>query len=407
MHSKILTAVGAGTIAIAMNMVEASALEHSKGTVNTDVLNVRSGPGTNNNKIGTTKRGDKLDILESSNGWHRVKLPNGQEGWVSGNYVTIDKANNSSNESTITNSISKGKVTASVLNVRSGVGTQNSVVGKLQKNTVVDILGSSNGWHKVKLTNGVEGWISGAYVEEVKDVVITVPEAVVSANDSVIKNQSEILTNVMGKVTASVLNVRSGVGTQHSVVGKLNKDTTISLLEKFEGWYKVKLSNGIEGWISGAYVQVVELDACKPPVMDNNSADSMSVSKKQEAILSVAKAQLNKPYVWGAEGPNSFDCSGFTKYVYKKALNINIPRVSGDQARFGEKISVGNFQIGDLIYLDTSGALDGVVSHVGIYIGNGEMIHASGSKSNPKYVTVSKIDSGWYKDRVLGARRLM
>lgn len=316
MSSKLLTVVGIGAVALAVSAGEASALENAKGTVTANVLNVRSGPGTNNKKIGATYKGDVLEILDSSKGWYKVRLSNGQEGWVSGNYLNVTTSSNTSVAEASKTIVTKGKVTANVLNVRSGVGTQHSIVGKLQKNTVVDVLDSSN------------------------------------------------------------------------------------------GWYKVKLSNGQEGWCSGDYIQVLELDACKPPTIDGSS-EAMSVSKKQDAILNVAMAQLNKPYVWGAEGPNSFDCSGFTQYVFKNAIGVNIPRVSSDQARFGEKIEKGSFQVGDLIYLDTSGEFDGVVSHVGIYIGNGEMIHASGSKTNPRYVMISKIDSGWYKDRVMGARRLI
>lgn len=406
MSSKLLTVVGIGAVALAVSAGEASALENAKGTVTANVLNVRSGPGTNNKKIGATYKGDVLEILDSSKGWYKVRLSNGQEGWVSGNYLNVTTSSNTSVAEASKTIVTKGKVTANVLNVRSGVGTQHSIVGKLQKNTVVDVLDSSNGWYKVKLSNGQEGWCSGDYIQSVENAIITTPDVVVSSQDTVIKTQSDVLSNVKGRVTASALNVRSGIGTQHSVVGKLLNDTVVDLLEKSDGWYKVKLSNGVEGWCSGAYIQVLELDACKPPTIDGSS-EAMSVSKKQDAILNVAMAQLNKPYVWGAEGPNSFDCSGFTQYVFKNAIGVNIPRVSSDQARFGEKIEKGSFQVGDLIYLDTSGEFDGVVSHVGIYIGNGEMIHASGSKTNPRYVMISKIDSGWYKDRVMGARRLI
>ena len=406
MSSKLLTVVGVGAVALAMSAGEASALENAKGTVTANVLNVRSGPGTNNQKIGATYKGDVLEILDSSKGWYKVRLSNGQEGWVSGNYLNVTTSSHTSVADESKTIVTKGKVTANVLNVRSGVGTQHSIVGKLQKNTVVDVLDSSNGWYKVKLVNGQEGWCSGDYIQSVENAIITTPDVVVSSQDTVIKEQSDVLSNVKGRVTASALNVRSGIGTQHSVVGKLLNDTVVDLLEKSDGWYKVKLSNGVEGWCSGAYIQVLELDACKPPTIDGSS-EAMSVSKKQDAILNVAMAQLNKPYVWGAEGPNSFDCSGFTQYVFKNAIGVNIPRVSSDQARFGEKIEKGSFQVGDLIYLDTSGEFDGVVTHVGIYIGNGEMIHASGSKTNPRYVMISKIDSGWYKDRVMGARRLI
>ena len=112
-------------------------------------------------------------------------------------------------------------------------------------------------------------------------------------------------------------------------------------------------------------------------------------------------AQLGKPYVWGAEGPNSFDCSGLTYYVYKQ-VGITLPRVSTAQYSVGRSVSWNNLQPGDLMFSSTDGS--GRITHVGIYIGNGQMIHA------PKpgdVVQKTSINNSYWKNAHVGAKRVL
>lgn len=115
------------------------------------------------------------------------------------------------------------------------------------------------------------------------------------------------------------------------------------------------------------------------------------------SVVEYAKKQLGKPYIWGAEGPSGFDCSGLTKYVYKN-FGFNLPHYTGSQIRMGFPISKEKLSPGDLIFFNT----DGPVSHVGIYIGNDKFIHAASSGK----VTMSDLYSSYYKSRFAGARRL-
>ena len=124
-------------------------------------------------------------------------------------------------------------------------------------------------------------------------------------------------------------------------------------------------------------------------------------SKKVKNIINIAKTKLGRRYVWGAVGKGgTFDCSGFTSYVYKKN-GINIPRTSLNQSKYGKYVSRGNLKKGDLIFFDTSKRRKGYVNHVGIYLGNGKFIHASSAK---KKVVVSSL-SKFYAQRYKGARR--
>lgn len=124
-------------------------------------------------------------------------------------------------------------------------------------------------------------------------------------------------------------------------------------------------------------------------------------SSKSSKITSLAKKNLGKRYVWGATGRRgTFDCSGFTSYVYRKN-GINIPRTSRNQAKYGKYVSRDKLQKGDLIFFDTSKRRRGYVNHVGIYLGNGKFIHASSAK---RKVVVSRL-SKFYAQRYKGARR--
>ncbi len=117
-----------------------------------------------------------------------------------------------------------------------------------------------------------------------------------------------------------------------------------------------------------------------------------------------SKKLLGKKYVWGATGPYNYDCSGFTQKVYRDA-GINIPRVSRDQARVGQYVSYENLRKGDMVFFDTHKRRTGKVSHVGIYLGNGNFIHASSGAK--KIVIFNFNEKEFYRKRFLWGRRVI
>jgi len=110
---------------------------------------------------------------------------------------------------------------------------------------------------------------------------------------------------------------------------------------------------------------------------------------------------LGHRYVWGAVGPNTFDCSGFTSYVYRKQ-GISIPRTAFEHFRSGSKVDKNELKSGDLVFFDTAKKMTGKVNHVGMYIGNNQFIHASSAKHK---VVIGILASGFYNNRFMGARR--
>ena len=128
---------------------------------------------------------------------------------------------------------------------------------------------------------------------------------------------------------------------------------------------------------------------------NSSSSSSNSIGDK---IVAEAKKHLGKKYVWGATGPNTFDCSGLSQFCYKK-VGISIPRTSLAQSKGGKAVSKSNLQAGDLLFWKTTSA---EVGHVGIYIGNNQFIHAPNKSKPVKYDSLS---SSYYSSRFVRARR--
>ena len=375
LNRKIAIGVSVPVMALALSAT-ASFANSNEGTVTADALNVRSGPSTSYGITTKLYKGDKVEILETSNGWHKIKASNGKIGWVSGDYIKVSSGSTSQPSTSTT----KATVTATSLNVRSGAGTSYSVITKLPKGTVVDVLESaSNGWKKIKTSGGTTGWVSGEY--------LTTGSA---GNSST--NNSTSQTSYKATVNTDSLNMRKGAGTSYSVITKLSKGTVVDVLESASnGWKKIKTSNGTIGWVSGSYLA--------NGVVEQTSTPS---TNKVQAVIDLAHKQLGKPYVWGAEGPNSFDCSGLIYYVYKNAAGITLPRTSSAQYSAGVAVSRSNLKAGDLIFSSTDGT--GNITHVAIYVGDGQMIHAPRNGKNVEKVSIS--NSYWNKAYV-GARRVL
>jgi cell wall-associated NlpC family hydrolase len=125
---------------------------------------------------------------------------------------------------------------------------------------------------------------------------------------------------------------------------------------------------------------------------------------KNDEILETAKEYLGIKYLWAANGPSAFDCSGYTKYVFKQN-GITLPRYSGHQANVGVKINFNELEKGDLVFFDTAKGFHGKVNHVGIYIGENQFIHASSARK--KVMITSFSQKKFYKNRFLHGRRVV
>ena len=342
--------------------------------ITTARVHFRTGAGTNYSSMGVLDTGVKVTYISESGNWTKVQY-NSKTGYICSDYLKKE-----SSTSTTTNTM---YVTASAgLNLRKGPSTSYAVIKTLSKGTEVTVVSSSNGWSKVNV-GGVSGYVSSDYLSSTK------PSTGSSSSNESTSNSTSTM------YTTDRLNLRKGAGTSYSVITTLDKGIAVTVHSSSNGWSKVSV-NGMTGYVSSSY-----LSSTKPST--SSSTDS-STSSKVDKVLNFASQQLGKPYVWGAQGPNSFDCSGLTYYVYKNAAGITLPRTSVEQSKYGTTVSKSNLKAGDLIFFDTSGPNDGGVSHVGIYVGNGQMIHASSSQK--KIVKVS-VETSYWNNAFVRAKRVL
>jgi cell wall-associated NlpC family hydrolase len=132
----------------------------------------------------------------------------------------------------------------------------------------------------------------------------------------------------------------------------------------------------------------------------SNSEASRGYSGLGRQLAKFAQEFLGVPYAWGGAGPGGFDCSGFVYYVYNY-YGISLPRVADEQYGFGQRVSLTEIQPGDLVFYST---YEPGPSHVGIYVGNGQFVHASSGASE---VTLTPMSKAYYKARFLGAFRIV
>ena len=258
-------------------------------------------------------------------------------------------------------SVGVGTVNTDALRLRDEASTSATVLGTASKgDTVVVLEDAGNGWYKVDYKS-VEGYMSGEYLNVSAKADVTIGYGLV---------QSE----------GSTLNVRSGPGTSYGKVTSLNNGAVVNIVGIDNGWYKIS-TNGVTGYVSSDYMVT-----CK------DSAGSRGDGAKQ---------YLGCPYVYGGNGPSSFDCSGYTSYVYRH-FGYTLNRTASTQLSNGTSVSKSELQPGDLVFFkyNTSKA----ASHVGIYIGGGQFIHAS---TNTYTVKIDDLTRGHYSNVYVGARRIL
>ena len=263
-------------------------------------------------------------------------------------------------------------ITGDDVNFRKGPSTDYASLGKLNKGYKVEYISETNSWSKVKY-NGQTGYVYSKYVA-----------------------QTSTTSNTQVKyVNCTSLNVRSGPGTSYSIIKSISTNTKVEVISTNNGWSKIK-EGSTTGYVSAKYLSDSQTSS-------NTSSNTTSTSTSASKLVSYAKSLLGKPYVWGAQGPSSFDCSGFTYYVFKNCANITLPRTSVDQSTYGITVSKSNLKVGDLVFFDTDGANDGNVSHVGIYIGSNQFIHSSSTKGK---VVISDF-TNYYNNAFVRAKRVL
>jgi len=204
----------------------------------------------------------------------------------------------------------------------------------------------------------------------------------------------------------SSLRVRQGPGTSYGILGNIYTGSSFAITGQTNGWYQISY-NGRTGYVSAEYVVVNELGdlqvpmAQVPPTVAPVAAPAPAANTSlAQQIVAYALQYKGYPYVYGTAGPNTFDCSGFTSYVFKH-FGYTLNRSSKDQIKNGVAVSKSQLQPADLLLFSSNGTR---VTHAGLYIGDGKFIHASTSTTG---VIISDLNSTYYTNHYFAARRII
>lgn len=247
------------------------------------------------------------------------------------------------------------------LNIRKEPDESGKLVGKLPKNAACEIISSENGWAYIK-SGKVEGYVKEEYLS-------TGYEA---------KKKGEELASALAVATADALNIREEPSTDAEIITQVAAGEALDIVEiRDDGWIKVYLDDE-EVYVSGEFVEV-KSDLATAITM-TELLYGQGVSDVRVDLCQYAKQFLGNPYVWGGTSLTSgADCSGFVLSVFSK-YGVSLPHSSRSQANQGTSISASELKPGDLVFY----AKGGTINHVAIYIGGGQVIHASSPKTGIK-----------------------
>lgn len=251
------------------------------------------------------------------------------------------------------------------LNIRAIPAEDGKLVGKLPKNAACEILDSDGTWAHIKSGN-VEGYVSCEFLW-------TGVQA---------KQKAEELVATIATVTTDTLKVRAEANTESEVITMVPNGEQLEVVESEGGWVKVYLDDE-EVYVAAEYVEV---DAkLNTAITMTELLYGQGVSDVRVELCQYAKEFLGNPYVWGGTSlTNGADCSGYVLSIYKK-YGVSLPHSSRAQANCGTTIKLSEAQPGDLVFYGKGKT----INHVAIYIGNGQVIHASSPKTGIRISNVS------------------
>ena len=335
----------------------------------TEYVNFRSGPGTNYSSKGVIALGTTVTVTDRSNSqWYAVRLANGSTGYIFAQYLKVTGTSSATPTPTPTQAPSndgtvQAKLTADV-NLRRGAGTNYGVIKVIGTGTTVTVTDASNSqWYKVKLSDGTEGYLFSEYLKVTSGNID-------SAKPSATPTPTPAPSNgtVQAKTTSD-LNVRKGPGTSYGIIKVIDMNVTVTVTEATNSsWYKVKLSDGTEGYLAAQYLKITsgDINSVKP---GNSGDDNTNNGNNSNAPATDEYVRVTVGLNLRSE-PNT-SCKVLTVLSTGTVLNVLDRKTSG------------------WVHVRTTGGAEGYVS--------AEYVAAYDPSSSSASVSVSSVDLAQYK----------
>lgn len=354
-----------------------------RAIINADKLNIRKEPVLDpSNVVGQALMNERYVVEEEADGWVKIS-----SGYLSADYVTVQYALNEARKmdlKAMALSQYDNLVISRVdnyLNIRKEPNTNDeaNIIGKFPSKAAGEILETTDGWYKIK-SGKITGYISAdpqyvAVNQEARDIALQNAE-------------------LMAVVNTDKLNVRSEPNTDSKIWTQISKEERYAVVNQLDGWVEIELDTGDSGDTESAdkaYISTrdnnVEVrytlnEAIKFSPVEEKANQQMALRSK---VVNYALQFVGGRYVWGGTNPHTgADCSGFVQYILRNVAGVGLPRTSREQAKTGRAIKSNEMRAGDLIYYANK---SGVVNHVAMYIGNGQIVHAASRRSGIKIST--------------------
>lgn len=265
-----------------------------------------------------------------------------------------------------------GSISGSSVRMRAEASTSSSIVATLPRGAAVALLGGeSNGWYQIAY-DGNTGYVSADYLIEDTDGSFT----------------------SRGVVNSDSVNVRASASADSESIGSVDQGSSVTVTGFSDGWYAVTCQYGTKGYVRSDFINLTAA------AQENVSSGSK--------VISTARQYLGTRYVYGGSSPSGFDCSGFTMYIYRQ-YGVALPHTASGQWQSGAGSKVWSssaLHSGDLVFFcDPSRSLGRACSHAGIYIGSGQFIHASSSRSGG--VIISSLYEDYYSRYFVGGMHIL
>ncbi len=377
-----------------------------------DGLYCRSGAGTSYGVITVLSHGSTVAVRGAAQGaWIPVTC-GGKAGFAHGDYLSVTAGSGTSTPApstgtgTATGSVTVANTGGQGLNCRSGAGTSHSIITTLALGqTVKTRSGSVSGWTAV-ICGGTNGFVSSEFVTGGTASAPTAPKPTAPA-PSTGSGSVPVGTHLR---TTDAVNLRYSASLSSSVSTVVPAGTVVKSTGAVTNSYYPVNYDGLTGYIHVNYLLKTSEalserggsgSPTSPAPAPAPAPAPVTSSPTGSALVNYAMRYKGYPYVWATHGPASFDCSGFTYWVVLNVTGKNIGWGTWTQVSAGTPVSKANLQPGDLVFFQNTYTAG--LSHVGLYIGNGQFIHAQNEETG---VVISDLNSSYYGPRWYGAVRL-